>query len=133
MTLKEYGFRHLATLTLGNNWRICRKFAKAKRLRNKRMLYAFVVGGRVRYIGQTKDLYNRMDSYSNGKYWNNTNPSHVKKSEYLTNALHKGQTVSIHIFTDPSFLGDFAESAVDVFERDAVSVFNPELNEKLIK
>ncbi|UYD57593.1 endonuclease II [Aeromonas phage B614] len=134
MTLEENGFTKIAELFIGDNDRIDRTFAKDPTL--KHLIYAFDVDGTVAYIGQTKNLYKRMDSYANGKYWSNTNKSHIEKSEILEDAVRSGLSVSVwikHCFkiiiTTPS--GSNVIADLDAEEKRYIEMFDPPLNTKL--
>lgn len=134
MTLKEHGFIKIADLKIGDNGRIDRSFAKDPSLTH--LIYAFVVGDTIAYIGQTKNLYKRMDSYANGKYWSNTNKSHVEKSELLEESVKSGIPVSIwikHCFkiviTTPA--GSNVIANMDDEERRYIQLFDPPLNSQL--
>lgn len=134
MTLNDQGFIKIANLSIGENGRIDRAFAKDSTL--KHIIYAFAVDDQVVYIGQTKNLHKRMDSYANGKYWKNTNKSHIEKSEFLEDAVNEGKNVSVwikHCFkiviTTPS--GSNVIADLDAEEKKYIELFNPPLNSKL--
>lgn len=134
MTLKDHGFIKVAELFIGDNGRIDRAFAKDSAL--KHIIYAFEIDDKVVYIGQTKNLHKRMDSYANGKYWKNTNKSHIQKSEFLEEAVNDGKTVSVwirHCFkiviTTPN--GSNVIADLDAEEKKYIGLFNPPLNSKL--
>ncbi|AAQ81523.1 denA endonuclease II [Aeromonas phage 31] len=134
MTLEQHGFTQIAQLFIGENDRIDRTFAKNPDF--KHLIYAFKVGDTVAYIGQTKNLHKRMDSYSNGKYWNNTNQSHIEKSELLEEAVRNGVPVTVwikHCFkiviTTP--FGSSVIANLDDEERKYIEIFDPPLNSKL--
>lgn len=134
MTLEEHGFKQIAELFIGDNDRIDRTFAKDPSLTH--LIYAFKVGDTVAYIGQTKNLYKRMDSYANGKYWSNTNKSHIEKSELLEEAVRNGIPVTVwikHCFkiviTTPN--GSNVIANLDEEEKRYIELFDPPLNSKL--
>ena len=134
MTLKEHGFIQIAELTIGKNGRISRDFAKDPSL--KHIIYLFTIDGEVVYIGQTKNLHKRMDSYANGKYWKNTNKSHIQKSKFLEEAVNSGKRVCVwikHCFkiviTTPA--GSNVIADLDAEEKKFIGIFNPVLNSKL--
>ncbi|UOX40345.1 endonuclease [Aeromonas phage GomatiRiver_11] len=132
--LKEHGFEKIAELQIGKNGRIDRAFAKKPEYSH--LIYAFAIDGVVSYIGQTKNLHKRMDSYANGKYWKNTNPSHIEKSLLLENAIKAGQIVEVWIkhclkivFTTPT--GSNVVADLDSEEKKYIELFSPPMNSKL--
>lgn len=133
-TLLEHGFIKLLDLSIGESGRIDRTQTKSSDLCY--LIYAFVINDDIVYIGQTKNLFKRMDSYCNGKYWKNTNKSHIKKSSMLEDAIKAGHKVSLYIrhchklvFTNPS--GSNVLSSMDQDESKYIKMFNPPWNIKL--
>lgn len=134
MTLQEHGFIKIAELDIGKNGRIDRSFAKDPKYTH--LIYAFVIGDDVSYIGQTKNLYQRMASYANGKYWKNTNPSHIEKSTLLEESIKTGVPVEVWIkhcfklvFTTPN--GSHVIADLDAEEKKYIELFDPVMNSKL--
>ncbi|QBX32638.1 endonuclease II [Aeromonas phage Asfd_1] len=132
--LKEHGFAKITELSIGKNGRIDRAFAKNPEYTH--LIYAFVIDDVVSYVGQTKNLHKRMDSYANGKYWKNTNPSHIEKSLILENAINDGKRVEVWVkhclkivFTTPN--GSNVVADLDSEEKKYITLFSPPMNSKL--
>ncbi|QHJ78843.1 MAG: hypothetical protein [Caudoviricetes sp.] len=91
---KKFRFNQLVRLDLDEG-RVRRNFVKPKEVEN--VIYAIAIDDELKYIGKTKDLWKRMDTYRSSKYWKNANPSNVDKTEKLETAIKAGQKVELYI------------------------------------
>lgn len=113
-------FELIAEMRLSNKDRLDRSFARNLKISG---IYVWVIDGLVVYVGQTKNLYKRLDTYCNAKYWNNSNYCNVYKSYRLENAVRKHQRVQLYLLRCPI-------SDLDVTEIKYINELNPTWNKK---
>ena len=128
--VKRYSFRKLVELELEPNGRIRRNFIKAEEVTN--VLYAIAVDGKMMYIGKTKCLWKRLDTYRNAKYWKNAFDSNKQKTQMLEDCIKAGKVeiyvrdcVSMTILTD---VGDVSLTTMHSEETRFIKLFTPEWN-----
>jgi hypothetical protein len=104
-------------------------FDLEERLRNAtNILYAFVVGGQVVYVGKSvRSLRERMNGYRNPSSTQSTN---IRNNERLRESLNRGATVEVFVLPDNGLLhyGGFhvnlAAGLEDALIRDLQPLWN---------
>lgn len=86
--MKLDGFKKISKLGLDENGLISREFLIPTFYQN--VIYAFVRGSKVLYIGQTVDLWGRFDTYRNCVNWRNAKQSNIKKNIQIIEEINKG-------------------------------------------
>ncbi|QPI18021.1 endonuclease [Pectobacterium phage POP12] len=87
-------------------------------------VYSIFIDDRLVYIGKCRDLWKRLDTYRNSKYWKDANPSNVLKTARIEYALRKHKTVELRII-------ESSETDYHQLEADLVLRFSPEWNQKI--
>ncbi|QDH49133.1 endonuclease II protein [Pantoea phage Phynn] len=108
-------------LTLGKDKRICRNFVKCGQLRN--CVYFIEIDGVIVYVGKARDMWKRMDTYRNSKYWQVANPSNILKTSRLEMAIKKGKCVRLIVDT-------YTELDYHEVEIVMIKTHNPEWNKQ---
>ena len=68
-------------MSLDKCGRIDRSFVKCGELRN--CVYCIEIDNVIVYVGKAKDMWKRLDTYRNSKYWREANPSNILKTSAL--------------------------------------------------
>jgi len=117
-----YDFNHIERLKLDKEKRIDRSFVKCGDL--KFCVYCIVIDNDLVYIGKARDMWKRLDTYRNSKYWKVANPSNILKTCRLEMAIRKRKCVELRIITSN-------ENDYHQLEVDMIRTHNPEWNHKL--
>lgn len=115
-------------LSLGRDKRICRNFVKCGDYRH--CVYFIEIDGVIVYVGKCRDLWKRLDTYRNSKYWKEANPSNILKTCRLEMAIKKKKVVRLLVSTHSEI--DYHD-----YEIEMIRTLKPEWNkhqyEKSIK
>lgn len=106
-------------LTLGKDKRIDRSFVKCGDF--KYCVYFIEINDEIVYVGKCRDLWRRMDTYRNSKYWKVANPSNILKTCRLETAIRKKKNVVLWVTTHD-------EKDYHDFEITMIKKYNPEWN-----
>lgn len=86
--MKLDGFKKISKLGLDENGLISREFLIPTFYQN--VVYAFVKGTKVLYIGKANDLWKRFDTYRNCVNWRNAKRSNIDKNRKMVNTMKNG-------------------------------------------
>lgn len=115
-------------LVLGKDNRITRNFIKCGQFQH--CVYFIEIDGVIVYVGKAKDMWKRLDTYRNSKYWREANPSNILKTCRLEMAIRKKKSVRLIVSTHDEI--DYHTHEIDMIKK-----YNPEWNkhhyEKVIK
>lgn len=117
-----YDFNHIERLKLDKDKRIDRSFVKCGDLMF--CVYCIVIDNDLVYIGKARDMWKRLDTYRNSKYWKVANPSNILKTCRLEMAIRKRKCVEFRIITSNEI--DYHQLEVDMIKKH-----NPTWNHKL--
>lgn len=106
-------------LTLGKDKRICRNFVKCGELRH--CVYFIEIDDRIVYVGKCRDMWKRLDTYRNSKYWQVANPSNILKTSRLEMAIKKRKRVRLLVSTHTEI--DYHDHEIAM-----IKLYNPEWN-----
>lgn len=93
-SLRKLGFKKVCDLKIDSDGKISREFAKPNQYRY--VLYAFVVGKKVMYVGKARDLWRRFNTYRNCIGWTSPKQSNVDKSLCIIDTI-KSKGVSLYV------------------------------------
>lgn len=111
-------------LSLDKDKRLDRSFVKCGDYRF--CVYFIEIDGKTVYIGKCRDLWRRLDTYRNSKYWKIANPSNILKTCRLEMAIRKKKDVLLKVAT-------FAEHEYHDHEINMIKQYNPEWNKMYAK
>lgn len=127
----RFGFSKLCCLSLDKEKKINRKFVKPKEIIHA--MYAFVIDGELVYIGKTKCLWKRFDTYRNAKYWKGAFVSNAIKTDLLENAIKKG-TVELYVRECPNMeVNSKILTTLHIEEPRVINHFKPKWNKHYAK
>lgn len=106
-------------LSLDKEKRIDRSFVKGGDYTN--CVYFIEIDNEIVYIGKCRDLWRRMDTYRNSKYWKVANPSNILKTCRLETAIRKNKKVMLWVSTHD-------EDFYHVHEINMIKKYSPEWN-----
>lgn len=109
-------------LKLGTDKRIDRSFLKCGQFRH--CVYFIEIDKQIVYVGKCRDMWKRLDTYRNSKYWREANPSNILKTARLEMAIKKHKRVNLIVTTHD-------ENTYHDFEINMIRKFNPEWNKHL--
>lgn len=115
---------HSFELSLDKQGRLSRAFVKCGDIQN--CVYFIVIDGTILYIGKARDLWKRMDTYRNSKYWKIANPSNVLKTGRLELAIRKKKKVELVVH-------ECETHTFDSYEIEMIKHHSPMWNEKHCK
>ncbi|AKR15977.1 endonuclease [Citrobacter phage IME-CF2] len=75
------------------------------------------------YVGKAKDMWKRLDTYRNSKYWKEANPSNILKTARLEMAIKKRKRVNLIVTTHD-------EETYHDYEINMIRKINPEWNKQ---
>lgn len=113
--------QHRFSLSLDKDKRICRNFVKSGEFRH--CVYFIEIDRRVVYVGKCRDLWKRLDTYRNSKYWKEANSSNVLKTRRLEMAIKKRKNVELVVTTHD-------EDSYHDYEVEMIKKLNPEWNKQ---
>jgi len=113
-------FELINEMSLSEKDRLDRSFARNLKISG---IYAWVIDGLIVYVGQTKNLYKRLDTYCNAKYWTNSNYCNVYKSYRLEQAVRRNQSVKL-------YMHECDQNDLDVTEIKYINELKPTWNKK---
>ena len=125
--LINIGFKKAGKWELVNNTAV--DFDLNESSSHKNVLYAFISGSKILYIGKSKrTLKERMANYKNADPSQSTN---VKVKGKIIELLNKKLPVDIYVFSDSGLLkyGPFAISLSAGLEDSLIEAIKPELND----
>ncbi|WOL25220.1 endonuclease [Klebsiella phage iPHaGe-KPN-11i] len=108
-------------MSLDKCGRIDRSFVKCGELRN--CVYCIEIDNVIVYVGKAKDMWKRLDTYRNSKYWREANPSNILKTARLEMAIKKRKRVNLIVTTHD-------EDTYHDFEINMIRKINPEWNKQ---
>lgn len=106
-------------LSLDKEKRLDRSFVKCGQYRH--CVYFIEIDGKVVYIGKCRDLWKRLDTYRNSKYWKIANPSNILKTCRIEMAIRKRKRVML-------WVSEHDKNDYDDFEIQMIKRYNPEWN-----
>lgn len=124
--LLEIGFKYAGVWRLENEKKLICELADFSGSKN--ILYAFVCGKTVKYIGKTNQLLQkRMNGYQEPGPTQNTN---IRINKRIVDQLSSGSFVQIYAFPDEGFLqfGGYRINLAAGLEDDLVHKLKPEWN-----
>jgi hypothetical protein len=104
------------------------KFLLTSHHEERKVLYSFISGGRVLYIGKTtQSLISRMKGYQNPGPTQRTN---IRVNKNIIQLLESGLPIDIYVLTDPGLLqhGCFKISLAGGLEDNLIDEFKPDWN-----
>ncbi|WP_426770716.1 hypothetical protein [Enterobacter cloacae complex sp. 363J6] len=119
--MDDVTFGVIFPLRLGSDKRIDRSFVKCGEFRH--CVYFIEIDGRIVYVGKCRDLWKRLDTYRNSKYWREANPSNILKTARLEMAIKKRKRVNLIVTTHD-------EDTYHDFEINMIRKINPEWNKQ---
>lgn len=119
--MDDVTFGVIFPLRLGSDKRIDRSFVKCGELRN--CVYCIEIDNVIVYVGKAKDMWKRLDTYRNSKYWREANPSNILKTARLEMAIKKRKRVNLIVTTHD-------EDTYHDFEINMIRKINPEWNKQ---
>ena len=108
-------------LTLDKCGRIDRSFVKCGELRH--CVYFIAINDEIVYVGKCRDMWKRLDTYRNAKYWREANPSNILKTCRLEMAIKKRKTAKLIVTTHD-------ENTYHDYEINMIRKYNPEWNKQ---
>ncbi|QQG33860.1 endonuclease II [Aeromonas phage ZPAH1] len=118
--MKLEGFKKVAKMGLDKQGLLSREFLVPTFYQN--VLYAFVYGNQVMYIGQAKDLWKRFDTYRNVVNWANPKQSNVEKNKIITDFISSGKNLWLYVRKVDDSMSLYWE------ERQLIESINPRWN-----
>lgn len=105
------GFRKISKLSVDENGLLSRDCLVPSFYQN--VLYAFVHGSKVLYIGKAKDLWKRFDTYRNVVNWSNPKQSNIDKNKKIVDFINSGKNLWLYVRkVDDSLSLDWEERCV---------------------
>lgn len=112
------GFKKLSKLYTDDRGLISRDMLVPSYYQN--VVYAFVRGSKVLYIGKAKDLWKRFDTYRNCVNWRNANPSNIEKNQKIVEIVGKGN-LWLYVRRSSSMM-------LDIEEQNLIRKYRPDWN-----
>ncbi|QAX98023.1 endonuclease II [Aeromonas phage Asswx_1] len=100
------GFKKISKLYLDDQGLLSRDMLVPTYYQN--VVYAFVRGSKILYIGKANDLWKRFDTYRNCVNWRNARQSNVDKNKKMVETINKGN-LWLYVFRSSSMMLDMDE------------------------
>jgi hypothetical protein len=124
-SLRKLGFKKLCDLKVDPDGKISREFAKPKQYQY--VVYAFVVGKKVMYIGKARDLWRRFNTYRNCITWSSPMQSNIDKTRRIIDTI-KTRGVSLYVLECPTLTLGIDRKSITV---TTMNIKEPELIHRL--
>lgn len=86
-------------------------------------VYAIIIDNILVYIGKCKDMWKRLDTYRNSKYWKNAHISNIVKTDKIENAIRKKRNVIL-------LVKEYTEETYSDIEETLIQKLKPDWNNK---
>lgn len=123
--MKLDGFKKISKLGVDENGLLSREFLIPTFYQN--VIYAFVRGSKVLYIGQTVDLWKRFDTYRNVVNWKNPKQSNIDKNKKIVDFIESGKNLWLYVRRMDDKL------SMDLEERSLIRTYKPLWNVHFVR
>lgn len=119
------GFRKVSKMGLDSDGLLSRDYLVPGFYQN--VLYAFVYGKKVLYIGQSVDLHARFDTYRNVVNWKNPKQSNIDKNKKIVDFIESGKNLWLYVRRMDDKL------SMDLEERSLIRTYKPLWNVHFVR